>query len=335
MKKKIGSGKSLVVYTDRNDRNKGEMLYTVLLSICFFFLRTNGRNTDWIQSACSNGGVSDKYAYACPHMMMLSDSMINASKSDGLSEWFEYAVAGSGNDDQECGMCFQVQLLDAEREWRPDFKDVIVQVVNSGFDVTSHQFDIFMGGGGFGYFTACNEDCRDHYCQGGPCREGMYEGTTFKNWVNAQYDDPNLCYSGGIKWLDQMKNQSHMLQQLCLGLTAMRYTNGTKSTVDSCYRTNMQLYHQNFVSSRLSRVQCPPSLVEMTGLRRTDDSNYPQADRTLVLTETCNGDRTNGRYCITTMQDCCKMSCSWNGKVASDISYPSVYTCDRHGTIIF
>jgi len=306
-----------------------------LLSIllCLVIL-VNARNSDSIPSACSNGGVANKYAYACPHMMMLSDAMINAAQKDRLHEWFEYAVAGSGNDDRQCGMCFQVQLLDAEREWRPDFKSLIIQVVNSGFDVTEHQFDIFMGGGGFGYFTACNADCTDRHCQGGPCHEGMYQGTTFQNWVNAEYYDPNLCYSGGIKWLDQMKNDSQM-HHLCLGLTGKKYDSiGMKSTVDSCYRTNVQLYHQNFVSSRLSRVQCPSSLVEITGLRRMDDRNYPKPNRIMVLMESCNGDRSNGRYCITTMQDCCKMSCSWNGKVESEMVYPSVYTCDRDGFII-
>jgi hypothetical protein len=196
--------------------------------------------------------------------------------------------------------------------------------------------DIFMGAGGFGYFTSCNSDCDIHYCQGGGCRESMYEGT-FTDWVNAQYNDPNLCYSGGIKWLDQ-KNQSELIQ-LCYGLVGNKDVEikKHKSTIDSCIRTNMGLFHQNFVETRLSRVECPYHLTEITGLKRTDDVQYPYPHVDLPLDEECRGDRSQGHYCITTMQDCCKMSCSWSGKIPSyalDSTHACVYTCDRDGKIL-
>jgi hypothetical protein len=38
-----------------------------------------------------------------------------ASKYDKLDKNFLYAVAGSASDD-ECGKCYQVKLLDAERQ---------------------------------------------------------------------------------------------------------------------------------------------------------------------------------------------------------------------------
>ena len=118
--------------------------------------RTSGG--PYTPSACGNGGgfadaTSQEYAYACPHHAMLSDDMILAAKYDGNYNDFVYAVAGSATD-SECGTCFQVQLLDAERQWRDDFPHVIVQVINSGFDVMQGQLDLFIGGGGFGYFTA-------------------------------------------------------------------------------------------------------------------------------------------------------------------------------------
>jgi len=263
-------------------------------------------------------------------MMMLSDQMTNAVKNDGLGGSFVYAVAGGGRDD-DCGKCYQVQLLDAERAWRSDFPFLVVQVVNSGFDVMEGQLDIFMGGGGFGYFTACNADCRDHACQGGPCRQAMYDGD-FQRWVNAEYNDPNLCYSGGIKWLDR-KNRSDELYQLCRGLSGFAVDQKANTTTESCFRTNTGLFHQNFVSSRYTRVRCPLGLCRQTGLSRADDDMYPMPSTDRILDHSCLGDRSAGRYCLTTMQDCCKMSCSWSGKVQSK-NGSCVYTCGRDGNIL-
>lgn len=291
---------------------------------------------DSYASSCGNGAESNQYGYACPHMMMLSDAMINATKKDQLFSNFHYAVAGGAND-QDCGVCYQVQLLDAEREWRPTFKQLIVQVVNSGFDVMPYQLDIFMGAGGFGFFTSCNRDCNTAYCNGGACRKSMYDGT-FKDWVNAQYNDPNLCYSGGIKWLDQKQNASELLK-LCKKLVGNENPKlpKNKATIDSCFRTNTDLYHQNFVSTKSRRVQCPKAFTDITGLKRLDDRSFPLPSKNLSLINSCIGDRTKGHYCITTMQDCCKMSCSWSGKIPSqilDTTHPCIFTCNRNGDVV-
>jgi hypothetical protein len=288
-------------------------------------------------SACGNGYFTQnqEYGFACPHMMMLSDDMIEGSKQDGLYPQMIYATAGGGGDG-ECGKCYQVQLLDGEREWKDDYPFLVLQIINSGFDVMSNQFDVFMGGGGFGYFTSCNSDCSRRYCQGGPCKEGMYD-STFDDWVQAEYNDPNLCYSGGVKWLHDMDIAS--LFETCHRLSNFQ-NDSSKSlpTTHSCYRTNEALLHQNFVSSRSTRVQCPSGLYQQTNLHRTDDSHYPYPSPFLELKNECHGDRTQGHYCITTMQDCCKPSCSWSQKVESynlDGERPCVYTCDKNGNILW
>jgi len=298
-----------------------------------FFRIVMGGCADNHPSACGNGGGNGAYGFACPSLMMLGDPMMAAARADGLDHDFVYAVAG-GASDQDCGKCFQVELLDAEREWRPDFRGLVVQVVNSGYDVLPYQLDLFMGAGGFGYFTACNSDCDARYCQGGGCRRAMYAGD-FRAWVDAVYYDPNLCYSGGIKWLDQKANTQD-LQRLCEGLVGNENKTlpKNKHTIDSCFRTNKELYHQNFVRTRSAPVRCPRHLTELTGLRRLDDSLLPDPHPGLPLDHECVGDRSRGRYCVTTMQDCCKMSCSWGGKIpqqALDSSHPCVHTCDRDG----
>ena len=254
-------------------------------------------------------------------MALLSNDMILASRWDGFFPDFVYGVAGSSSDD-DCGKCYQVQLLDAERIWRDDFSFLLLQVINSGFDVMPYQFDVMMGAGGFGYFTACNSDCSSRYCQGGPCAKGMFS-TSFDEWNNAAYDDPNTCYSGGIKWLEN----STMAQETCHRLHENVHVE------DSCVRSNEEKYHQNFVEIRTERVQCPEGLYRLTGLQRNDDDHFPLPSRSLSLNQHCQGDRTQGHYCITTMQDCCKPSCAWRGKGNPSPTWDHVDYCDAQGNL--
>jgi len=291
---------------------------------------------DTMPSACANGwSSSQNYGYICPQMAMYSDSMEAAARIDfpETTTTFVYATAG-GQKDEECGKCYQVQVLDAEQQWKPNFPLLVVQIINSGFDVLPHQLDLFMGAGGFGYFTACNSDCRSRACQGGTCGgPGMFSGT-FDDWNDPQYADPNPCYSGGIKWLNGTTTEEN-LQESCLKLNRGNLsTVAAKATYDSCVRSNLQLFHQNFVSTNSKRVRCPPALVDVTMMQRADDANYPHPDPSLQLDLVCRGDRSRGRYCVTTMQDCCKPSCAWSGKAETVLGMNCVATCDRDGNVV-
>jgi hypothetical protein len=294
--------------------------------------RLTNINTDTIPSACNNGFSStNQYGYACPHMMMFSSDMILASIHDGINKYFWYAMGGSSNDD-ECGKCYQIKLHDAERVWSPSLskKDVIVQIFNSGFDVMEGQFDLYMGAGGFGYFTSCNNDCQSQYCQGGPCRKGLYD-TSFENWNQAHYNDPNQCYSGGIKWLNETDNL--YISSLCRNLIQSIDNYKDLALYESCYYSNLFLYHQNFVNIDYTRVKCPDGITKLSGLKRKDDDNFPEPHLENVLNGKCQGSREQGRYCITTMQDCCKPSCSWSNKGFPDDKWSKMDTCDENGFI--
>lgn len=281
-------------------------------------------------SACSNGGWDATYAFACPHQAMLTQDMQLAASFDVFNEDFVYALAGSGTD-QECGKCYQVQLLDAERVWLPDFPQLIVQIINSGYDVMPGQMDLFMGGGGFGYFTACNRDCPSKFCQGGKCAQGMYDGD-FAAWTQAHFMDPNVCYSGGIKWLNESSLEH--LKQMCKSLSGTQTTYKDLALYDSCVLTNEQMFHQNFVSTKYTRVQCPEGLYRLTGIRRQDDDLWKPAQPDHVLEQSCQGSRADGHYCVTTMQDCCVPSCSWEGKVDTVPGYGRVDRCYANGSVV-
>lgn len=287
-------------------------------------------NTDNYGSACGNGNNDAEKGYACPHMMMFSPDMIFASMYDGLYDQFFYATAGTSNDD-DCGKCFQVRLYDAERVWNDSLskRHLIVQSINSGFDVMSGQFDIFMGAGGFGYFTACNNDCQTKFCQGGSCSESLYS-SSFDDWNRPHFQDPNPCYSGGIKWLDE--TPSERIKESCLGLTNSDVTEYKNYVlVRSCFLSNTLLYHQNFVNTDYLRIRCPDGLTRLTGLKRNDEENLPSPHLENVFPSSCKGSRENGHYCATTMQDCCKPSCSWSGKGIPHPQWPKIDTCDKNG----
>ena len=272
------------------------------------------RNTDNYASACGNGNHDNLKGYACPHMMMFSPDMLLASIYDGIADQFLYATAGTSSDN-DCGKCYQVRPYDAERVWNDSLskRHLVVQSINSGFDVMDGQFDLFMGAGGFGYFTACNNDCQSKYCQGGPCSESLYSHGSFDDWNRPHYQDPNPCYSGGIKWLDE--TPTDRIHELCLGLVHSNITEYKDyALVRSCFLSNHMLYHQNFLNTDYIRVQCPDGLTRLTGSKRNDDDLYPMPHLENVLSNTCRGSRESGHYCVTSMQDCCKPSCSWSGK---------------------
>lgn len=274
-------------------------------------------NIDYITNACGNGYHTEEgtYGFACPHMMMFSEDMILASKYDHLSDYFYYATAGS-NTDNECGKCFHVRV---EKNSLHPLHNLIVQVINSGGDVGFRQFDLFMGAGGFGVFTACNSDCPYRACNGGTCHDSLYTGS-FTDWTPT-----GDCYGGGVRVQDPLE-----LKKACHNLfkneVATIYKNVQLN--QSCFFSNHYGYHQNFHYYESTRVQCPPGLYKLTGLRRADDDQYPfpSKEESYILNEVCNNNN-----CITTMCDCCKPSCGWSNKGHPGSEWPFVRTCDKFG----
>jgi hypothetical protein len=286
-----------------------------------------------IYSSCGNNGQDFPLAegeqlntaFACPHMLMFSTDMTLAAQYDHLDNDFLYAVCG-GMSDLECGRCYQVQPYDAETQWNDTLKkrQLIVQVINSGFDVAPGHFDIFMGGGGFGFYTACNKDCRTNYCSGGACTKGMYEGD-----YNAWNPVSDNCYGGGVS----MKLQTKTVTEACNHLVGNSNSTDYKdrALVQSCVDANLNLYHQNFLSTNSVAVHCPEGLVRLTGLKRADEDALPFPHPDNPLTTHCRGSGTS--FCMTTMQDCCLPSCSWMNKGTPDPVWGQVDACKEDGTL--
>jgi hypothetical protein len=286
----------------------------------------NKRPISNIPSACDPSPASDnaqEFAYSCPHLMMFSTDLILAAYFDKLDSSFFYAVAASQTDG-DCGSCYQVKLLGGQRQ-DSSFKQLIVQVVNSGSDVRPGQFDLFIGGGGLGLFNACTDDCRYKYCQGGPCgTQGMYSGS-FDYWNSRG------CYGGGMSFVTNDNNSD--VWEMCKRLSPSGNAYKDATLFQSCYLSNILDYHQNFDSSESTRVQCPHGLSILTGMRRNDDVSYPMPHIDNNLNVKCSGSASNP--CCTHYMDCCKFSCSWPGKGDPSHTWNIVDSCDFFGIPIY
>jgi hypothetical protein len=268
-------------------------------------------------SACNNGPyfLSDRdYRFACPEQAMLSDALIEAARGTP----FVFATAG-GSSDGECGKCYQVRVDGAEILSPPHpLPMLLVQIINSGFDVLQGQLDLYMGAGGFGYFTACNSDCGTRACSGGPCHVPM-SGGSFDAWTASLWPDPNPCYSGGIRVL----NADDTVERKCRAIKAH------PEIIRSCIRSNIMMVHQNFERTAYERVRCPIALVNITGMARVDDDEYPDAHPHLSLGQVCRGNLAMRHFCVTTMQDCCVPSCAWPGKSPTKPGFEAVRVCEK------
>lgn len=254
------------------------------------------------KNGCGGGG-DDSLGWSCPHLMLLSPDLQFAAEADGNS-WAVYGVAGIGQT-SDCGSCYQLHITSGGSPKPTTY--YIVQAVNTGSDVSSGQFDILVGAGGFGIYDACSSDCQNgQVCTGGHCNAPYYSGD-FSAWT----PDGN-CYGGGVHESSQ-----------CTKLSGSQ-TFAEQTLQYGCPTAIDQGYHSNF-GVNWERVKCPSSLYKVTGLRRKDDNGYPTPDSNLNLSH-------SGR--TTTTMDCCKPTCAWRQNIAdiTDPAFPQVYTCNKMGT---
>lgn len=247
-------------------------------------------------------------SFACPHLMLLSPDMLMAAKMDG-SNWAVYGVAGIGKA-TDCGKCFQLEISGSDSGTMPPTTKYIVQAVNTGSDVSSGQFDILLGAGGFGIYDACSSDCKSgRVCGGGHCNAPMFSGG-FSAWT----PDGN-CYGGGVRDANSCD---------ALVTTPVSSRNfAEKTLIYGCKAAIEQHYHQNF-RVNFEQVKCPASLVKVTGIRSKSENGLEHPHEMLELF---------GQGQATTTMDCCKPTCAWRQNVRSftDPNFPQVYVCSKEG----
>ncbi|KAI6645643.1 Glycoside hydrolase family 45 protein [Oopsacas minuta] len=255
-------------------------------------------------NSCGGGGDS-RVSWSCPHMMLLSPDMQYAAQTDNIP-WALYGVAGIGQS-SDCGKCYQLQLNNAGTPVRT----YIVQAVNTGSDVSSGQFDVLVGAGGFGIFNGCASDCKyGQTCSGGHCNYPQYTGN-FQAWT----PDGN-CYGGGVHDPNGCNN--------LITTPSGQQSFAEETLIYGCKTAIQQGYHQNF-KVNYKRVACPRSLYLVTGIKsRNDDALLDQPSPFLAL---------DGTGQATTTMDCCKPTCAWRQNIGRYTvpEFPSLYVCDKNG----
>lgn len=287
--------------------------------------RTRTSNLVESRSACDvHATYGDGLGFSCPHYLFLSSDTLLASQYDGNHVDFLYGTCATSTD-QDCGRCFQIKPLYPERVWNEslDSRQLVLQVINSGHDVRPGQFDLFVGAGGAGVYSACNSDCVVRHCSGGPCVAPLYNGL-FDTW-NPRGD----CYGGGVSVVEEQNLDAVWAR--CQELTRSGTEYKDQVLWQSCYLSNVLLYHQNFKDTLSTPVKCPEGLTLLTGLRREDDDDLVPVNVHNALRTTCEGSVDNP--CFTTYHDCCKPSCGWAGKGRPDTRWPKVDTCNSQGLV--
>lgn len=304
--------------------------------------------------------------FACPSWMLFSDEMEQAAKEDG-NEGFQYAVVGhdpdkggiDGQDKSTCCQCYQlVYDYPAENQANvgasntgpsaiPIPPPLIVQSFNTQTNGPD-DFDVFMGVGGYGGNNAC--------------RAGFSMTDTSGKYLYSKYPDDGT--PGGInaagnfgngsscktnqQWVNTESLSSSGCQDkvaaACKGIESVSQ-HMTDETIQSCIKSNKAetYYHMNWFV-HVKKVECPRHLTDVTGCRLAPQG-LPAADpkvKSAADADSSFKDKAaNGiHFSTTTMQDCCKPSCSWKDHVTgkglkADGEYNSFYSCDQNGSPLY
>jgi hypothetical protein len=144
-------------------------------------------------NACESlsGKPGADVGFLCPRFMLFSDEMGQAAKDDSTANPpFNYAIVGhdvdtgglDGNDMSTCCQCYQLVFDLPENEAQDNGNGasaiavpppLIVQTFNTSAG-GGHNFDVFMGAGGFGSFNACDPNFTQM-----PSPSGLYMYTQF------------------------------------------------------------------------------------------------------------------------------------------------------------
>lgn len=319
-------------------------------------------------NACQNEGKPGDPGFACPRFLLFSDEFGQAQKDDALRyTWgaggespFNYAVVGHDTDTDPdgvddagktpCCQCYQLVFDQPEQQMLengsgaptvPAPKPLVVQAFNTG--ATTKTFDIYLGAGGLGAWNGC--------------AAGLPGPTGAIDYQYSAYPPGGQPNGGGVKAVGEFgngtacKNEQNLvtaatvdsagcqslIEEQCNTITADS-TTITDSSRRSCIDSNLSasLYHANW-TVYAKRVACPQAITEVTGCKLVEDLPPPDPNVLTAAQAAVDGSFKSG-YSTTTMQDCCKPSCSWQDKVTgtegnhvAEGLYNSFYTCDKAG----
>jgi hypothetical protein len=323
---------------------------------------------------CSGGSTAVPTNYACPQFILYSDALNAAAAADGYAGKLNYGVVGHDGDKgtggvdsglpDACCQCYQVVFdypqedqtwVDPHNTSSPKSaitapKPLVVQSFNTATNGIG-DFDIYMGGGGFGANNGCYVSGGN--CPGGPC---MYTGypTQDGGMVKAVGNTFNVPAPNPCKTNQNFVTEDTLtstgcataVTNMCNQITSANATIAAE-TVRSCIQSSGvkaddsgQIpgdYHVNWYIW-VKRVECPTSLTNVTGCKLASqglpkpDPNVgtiAQAQAAGFLQKASDG----SKFSTTQMQDCCMPTCAWADNVKGQTAngYNSFYSCDKDG----
>ena len=305
------------------------------------------------QNACEGTKQGAQVNFICPRFMLFSDEMIQAARDDGLAG-FNYAVVGhdldnggvDGNYSNSCCQCYQLVFSLPENTAQvngngasaiPIPPPLVVQSFNTAAG-GGHNFDVFMGAGGFGAFNACDPNSSKN----SPSGKYLYtqfpiEGEPGSGGVNAATQLP-ACQSKNLVTTETLSSTAcqSSVATACSKF-ASSSTQMTNESIRSCTQSNDpdSYYHMNW-KIYAKRVECPTHLTDVTGCKLASQ-NQPSVNVAVKTPEQAAADSSfKSGYTITTMQDCCMPTCAWQNNVSGQNlpavgKYDSFYSCNQNG----
>jgi len=259
----------------------------------------------------TSSDVGDMWTGACMDWTFGSQSMLKAESAfnsrEGENVYFGVGTYGTSDGMRGIGACFRLTVDTMD-------KNLIVQSVNTGSDVSGNQFDLQVGAGGAGAYNNCAGKAGS-----------MFPGST-DVW-GRQYGGPDSSSQCTdlpqfTQQPDKMKAAGDDLQKLC------QYSFDKKCRGEG---------GSNPTLVDAVRVKCPPELVEMTGIQRSDDPSTYQARGEHRIAgfpsnNQCQADQPGAgtAYCLTRMMDCRKPSGAFKDNIIDDLVVPGkklVQTC--------
>ncbi|CAM9465819.1 unnamed protein product [Ascophyllum nodosum] len=250
-----------------------QQVFTVVLALLSIFQGVRGESN----TVCSTefpGGTE----YMCVDWSVGSARMKAAqgqySASNGDAVIFGMGSYGSQTDGN-MGKCYRFTLDTGAI-------DIIAQVTNFGADVASNQFDMQMGGGGFGVWNAC----------AGPTDHLQNEASPCEAEETDDIHGPPLYSLGQENWGKRCGGQTSI--EGCLHLpdypTELENVPTEEPTlIELCwiaFEWNVRKAGGNPIITNGHRVPCPDALVEVTTLKRDDDDEEETMASGGILTST-------------------------------------------------
>ena len=325
-----------------------------------------------VANACTDPPASKPhadYTFMCQRNQLFSPEMEQAAADDG-NTGFHYAVVGhdvgdpggiDGNAQSACCQCYQLVYAypspsnDRQVQVNPDNPNppasaipvpppLIAQAFNPGATPTT--FDVYMPAGGLGANNACAQvagaksqsglymytsyPADGQPSQGGVKPASLYpECKTAVSWVTEATLTSPACVQRTANACDQIASNIP-------GLTQQSESGCIKAnTIDTFYHLNWSVY--------VAKVECPENLTRVTGCKLAPQG-LPAVKKDVTTAAQAAKDpdfrsktgSSNNMYETTTMEDCCRPSCSsitWTTQkgLVTDPQYRVFYLCNANG----